>query len=111
MSGVTPNRDFILAMNLPDNFTRVSTKIITLGALIDREFSFFLLVRSYPRLIRTRNWPRETKDDDDSYLTKGTSGRVYGLKVVFKSGPTMRDRLVKVKDKLSIDKQSSKIPT
>jgi hypothetical protein len=51
--------------------------------------------------------------------TKGLSGdirricRSYGVKVVFKSGPTMRDRLVKVKDRLCIEKQSSvvyKIP-
>ena len=33
--------------------------------------------------------------------------RGYGIKVVFKSGPTMRDRLVNIKDKLCTDKQSS----
>ena len=71
---------------------------------------------------RTRDKDTECQEDEVFIVipyTKGLSEdirrlcRGYGIKVVFKSGPTMRDRLVKVKDKLCTGKQSSvvyKIP-
>ena len=54
----------------------------------------------------TRDKDTECQEDEVFIVTKGLSEdirrvcRGYGIKVVFESGPTMRDRLVKVKDKL-----------
>ena len=65
-----------------------------------------------------RTSDKDTEHQEDEVFivipyTKGLSENIrrvcrdYGITVVFKSGPTMRDRLTKVKDKLCTDKQSS----
>ena len=62
---------------------------------------------------RTSDKDTERQDDIVIPYTKRLSEDIrrvckdYGITVVFKSGPTMRDQLVNIKDKLCTDKQSS----